>query len=507
MTERMSSADVAFLHRETRNAPQHIGGLAVFTPRPGGFDYDRLVRLLDERISLAPRYRQKVRMVPGHLAHPIWLDDPNFDITYHVRRSALPRPGTDAQLLEFCARIQSRLLDRSHPLWEMYLVEGLADGRVAIVTKTHEAMVGEHDGIDLAQVILDAAPEPRRTVEPIWMPEPEPSSLDLLRDAVFGVIRRPVGLADTVREAAHDVRVGTARLGAVTGGVATAARVVLRRRPDSPLHARLSEQRRLAVARTRLDDYRRVRDAFGGTVNDAVLATIAGALRGWLLSRAEPLRPATSIRALVPVSVTDPTERGAAPAASSAGHPSLSGHDRHPPQRTGQVRPLLVDLPVGEPDPVLRFAQLRYAMASHKASGRAVGADRIAELSGFAPPTLHALGARAAGGLTRRMFSLVITNVPGPQLPLYAAGSRMTEMFPFLPLATGQAVSIALTSYDGGVFYGVNGDRDAVRDVTTIAELIEESLVELLAAVDSGAAVSAGGRRPPRNESRRTDRP
>ena len=143
MTERMTSADVAFLHRETRTAPQHVGGLAVFAPRPGGFEYDRLVRLLEERISLAPRYRQKVRMVPGHLANPLWLDDPGFDITYHVRRSALPRPGTDAQLLEFCARIQSRLLDRSRPLWEMYLVEGLADGRVAVVTKTHEAMVDE----------------------------------------------------------------------------------------------------------------------------------------------------------------------------------------------------------------------------------------------------------------------------------------------------------------------------------------------------------------------------
>ena len=165
MNERVAAADVAFLHRETRVSPQHVGGIAVLTPPAGGFDYDRLVRLIEERISLAPRYRQKVRAVPGHLANPLWVEDPNFDITYHVRRSALPRPGTDAQLLEFCARIQSRLLDRSRPLWEMYLVEGLAEGRVAIVTKTHEAMVGEGDGVDLASVILDAAPEPRRTVE------------------------------------------------------------------------------------------------------------------------------------------------------------------------------------------------------------------------------------------------------------------------------------------------------------------------------------------------------
>src|SRR5437762_108854 len=198
MTERMTSADVAFLHRETGNAPQHVGGLAIFAPRPGGFEYDRLVRLLEERISLAPRYRQKVRMVPAHLANPLWVDDPAFDITYHVRRSALPRPGTDAQLLEFCARIQSRLLDRSRPLWEMYLVEGLSDGRVAVVTKTHEAMVDERLGVDLMHVILDAAPEPRRTVEAIWMPGPEPSSMDLVRDAMLDVARRPTVLADTM---------------------------------------------------------------------------------------------------------------------------------------------------------------------------------------------------------------------------------------------------------------------------------------------------------------------
>lgn len=484
MTERMSAADVAFLHRERRTTPQHVGGLAVFASPPAGFDYDRLVRLLEERISLAPRYRQKVRTVPGHLANPMWVDDPTFDITYHVRRSAMPRPGTDQQLLDFCARIQSRRLDRSRPLWEMYLVEGLSEGRVAIVTKTHEAMVGDKDGIDLAQVIFDAAPAPRRTVEALWMPGPEPSTLELLRDAVAGVVRRPIALTDTARAAIRDVGTIAARATSLVGGVVTAGQAVLRRPNTSALHVELSEQRRLSIARTRLEHYRRVRDAFGGTVNDAMLAVVAGALRGWLLSRAEPMRPATSVRALVPVSVIDHDHR------AGSARPNL-------------VRPLLVDLPVGEPDPVLRLAQLRYAMASHKASGRAVGADTLSALSGFAPPTLHALGARAASGLTRRMFSLVITNVPGPQVPLYAAGVRMTEMFPILPLAEGQAMSIALTSYDGGVYYGINGDRDAMRDVKLVAELIEESLGELVDAAGSASALAAAAgasaprRRPP----------
>jgi WS/DGAT/MGAT family acyltransferase len=499
MSERMTSADVAFLHRETRTAPQHVGGLAIFAPRPGGFEYDRLVRLLEERISLAPRYRQKVRMVPAHLAHPLWVDDPTFDITYHVRRSALPRPGSDEQLLEFCARIQSRMLDRSRPLWEMYLVEGLSDGRVAVVTKTHEAMVDERLGVDLMHVILDAAPEPRRTVEALWMPAPEPSSVDLLRDALIDVARRPTLLVDTMREAVRDVRSTAAKVGSLTGGVASLAHAVVQRPKASPLSAELSEQRRISIARTRLDDYRRVRAAFGGTVNDVVLAVISGALRGWLLSRAESLRPATTVRALLPMSVADPADLGGAGAAAARSrgveHPALQR--RGPGVLAARVRPLLVDLPVGEGDPVLRLAQLRYAMASHAASGRAVGADRIAELAGFAPPTLHALGARATAGLTRRMFNLVVTNVPGPQLPLYASGARMTEMFPILPLAPGQAMSIALSSYDGGMFYGLNGDRDAVPDLNTVAELIEESLAELVAAAGSGPVLGARRRTDP----------
>ena len=474
MSERMSASDVAFLRRETRTMPQHVGGLAVFAPPPSGFDYDRLVRLLEERISLAPRYRQKVRAVPGHLANPVWVDDPRFDITYHVRRSALPRPGRDEQLLEFCARIQSRLLDRGRPLWEMYLVEGVSEGRIAIITKTHEALVNERDGIDLAQVILDASPQPRRTVQPIWMPGPEPGPLDLIRDAAVEVVRRPLALTDTARGAARDLHATAVRFGSVAGGLASLGGALLHTAPASALQAAPSEQRRIAIARTQLGDYRRIRAHFGGAVNDVVLAVVAGALRGWLLSRAEQLRPASSVRALVPVSVSDPDSEGSAEATGP-----------------GRVRPLLVDLPVGEPDPVLRLAQLRYAMASHKASGRAVGADTLAALGGFAPPTLHALGARAAHELTRRMFSLVVTNVPGPQWPLYAAGARLSEMFPILPLGAGQALSIGLTSYDGGVYFGINGDRDAVHDIRLLADLIEESLAELCRAAD-GQATARG---------------
>jgi diacylglycerol O-acyltransferase / wax synthase len=472
MSERLSSADVSFFYLEGRTTPQHVGGIAVFTPPADGFDYDRLVRLLEERISLVPRYRQKVRAIPAHLANPVWVDDPNFDITYHVRRSALPRPGTQAQLLEFCARIQSRLLDRSRPLWEMYLVEGLADGQVAVVTKTHHAMVDGVRAIDIGQVILDSSPEPLRTVEALWMPEPEPSATGLLLEALAGFAHRPAAVADAVRLGIKDLRASTDKVTSVAGTAVSTALALVRRAPSSPLTVKLGQQRRIAVARTRLDDYRLVRQAHGGTVNEVALATVAGALRGWLLQRGEAVAPSLVVRALVPVSVSD--DDGA-----------------------GQVTPLLVDLPVGEPSPLHRLAMIGTAMAEHQRSGRSVSADALVALSGFAPPTLHGLGARAAKGLTRRMFSLVVTNVPGPQLSLYAAGARMTEMFPILPLGPGQGVSIGITSYDGGVFYGVNGDRDAMPDVDVLAALIEQSLAELVdtnPVVGTRSGVTALGR-------------
>lgn len=457
MTERMSATDVSFLYLEGRTTPQHVGGIAVFETPPEGFDYDRLVQLLDERISLVPRYRQKVRAIPGHLANPVWVDDPTFDITYHVRRSALPRPGTDAQLVEFAARIQSRPLDRNRPLWEMYLLEGLAGDRLAVITKTHSAMIDGVGTVDIAQVILDESPQPRRTVEAVWMPEPEPSGTALMAEAISDALRRPTAVVDTARLGVKDARALARRLGSGAAGVVTAAASLVRHTSPAPLTTSIGEQRRIAIARTRLDDYRHVRRAHGGTVNDVVLTTVAGALRRWLRSRDHPLDAGATVRILAPVSVAD------------------SG-DVYDSRVTG----LLVDLPVGEGDPIRRLAQVRAATASHLASGRAVAADALVEFSGFGPPTLHALGARAAHSLTRRLFSVVVTNVPGPQVPLYAAGARMLEMYPIVPLTSRQPLSIGLTSYDGGVYYGLNGDRDAMPDLRLLAEFVEQSLAELV---------------------------
>lgn len=461
MADRLNPLDVSFLYLEGRTTPMHVGGLAVFEPPSEGFDYDKFVSLIERRISLVPRYRQKVRTVPGRLANPVWVDDGDFDLGYHVRRSALPRPGSDKQLRELVARVQSRALDRNRPLWEMYLVEGLAGGRFAVIQKTHHAMVDGISAVDIGQVILDTTPVPPEVPEDLWMPRPEPGSASLVIDAVTDLIRRPTAVADTVRIGVADARNVASQVTAAVHGVLSSARVVARPAPHSPLNGQTGSQRRFAVARTELEDYRKVRKHRGGTVNDVVLATVAGAVRGWLLSRGEPVKPSTTVRALVPVSV-----RG----------------DSDSDQPGNQVSSYLVDLPVGEPNPMVRLSQVGYAMKAHKESGQSVGAEALAALSGFAPPTLHALGARAANSFTRRLFNVVITNVPGPQFPLYASGAEMLEMFPVIPLAAGQAVSIGLTSYNGGVFFGLNADRDAMHDVEVLASLIEESLAELVAA-------------------------
>lgn len=464
MSDRLSPLDVSFLYLETATTAMHVGGVAVFAPpaEDAPFDYDALRDLVARRITLVPRYRQKVRSVPGHLANPVWVDDEDFDLSYHVRRSALPRPGSPDQLRELVGRVQSRQLDRSRPLWEIYLVEGLADGRFAIITKTHHAMVDGISAIDIGTLILDPAPTPRDVPDDGWVPRREPSGLDLLAGAVRDNLRRPTQVLETLRGEVADVRaVGQRVLGTVTG-LAAAARTSLRPAPDSPLNARIGEQRRFAMAVTALDDYKRVRKAHGGTVNDVVLATVAGALRVWLLTRGESVTPATSVRAMVPVSVRSGDQAG-----------TLGN----------RVSAMFVDLPVGEPNPTVRLHQISYAMKGHKESGQSVGADALVALSGFAPPTIHSAAARLASTLSRRLFNVVVTNVPGPQFPLYAAGARMLECYPVVPLSKGQAVSIGLTSYDGGVYYGLNADRDAMPDADVLAQCIEEALGELVETV------------------------
>jgi WS/DGAT/MGAT family acyltransferase len=464
MADRLSALDAAFLYLEDATTPMHVGGVVVLRRPKSGFDYDRLVALIEQRLSLVPRYRQKVIHVPGRLARPVWSDDPDFDITYHVRRSALPKPGSDAQLHDLVARLMSRPLDHSRPLWETYLVEGLARNRLAVITKTHQAVVDGIGAIEIGQVMLDVSPSARTPVQNLWMPTPAPSPAQLVLDAVAEVVQRPGELVENTRSAVLDTVATVRKLAGAVGGVVSALRTAVRPAPVSPLNVRISPQRRFAVARTKLDDYRAVRRAHGGTVNDVVLAALSGALRTWLLSRGEVVTASTTIRAMAPLSVRD----GDGPANGPVGN---------------RVSAFLVDLPVGEPNPVVRLHHVSHAMRAHHESGQSVAADALVRVSGFAPPTLHALGARAASSFSRRIFNVIVTNVPGPQVPLYAAGARMVEMFPVVPLAKNQALSIGVTSYDGGVYYGLNADRDAMSDVDVLASMVEESVEELVGTV------------------------
>ncbi|OLR90411.1 WS/DGAT/MGAT family O-acyltransferase [Actinokineospora bangkokensis] len=467
MPDRLSALDASFLYLEDPVTPMHVGGVAVFRRPRSGFGYPELVSLVEQRLALVPRYRQRVVGVPGHLARPVWVDDRGFDINYHVRRSALPRPGSDEQLFDLVGRLLARPLDQSRPLWEMYLVEGLAGGHVALVTKTHQALVDGVRTIDFGQVILDAAPHaPQEAGEEPWLPRREPGAARLLVDAVADTVRRPAELVENGRAALADALAATQRVTGVVEALVSAIGIAARPAPPGPLNATVGRARLFAVARARLSDLRDVRALHGGTVNDVILTVIAGALRSWLLSRGEQVTSSTVVRALVPLAVRDEVADGTVP--------GMLGN---------QVTPQLVDLPVGEPNPFVRLHHVSHELRAHNDSVRSVAASALLRVGGFAPPTLHSLGARAAASFSQRIYNLVITNVPGPQIPLYAGTARMTEMFPVMPLNKHQALAIGVTSYDGGVYFGLTGDRTAMSDVDLLARMLEESVEELLTTV------------------------
>ncbi|WP_243792215.1 wax ester/triacylglycerol synthase family O-acyltransferase [Saccharopolyspora gloriosae] len=472
MPDRLSALDASFLYLEDHTTPMHVGGVAVFRRPRAGFEYDNVLAMIDRRLALVPRYRQKVRQVPGKLARPVWVDDQDFDITYHVRRSALPKPGKDEQLHDLVARLMSRKLDPARPLWELYLVEGLSRSRVAVITKTHQAMVDGIGALDIGQVIFDMAAAPDGPeVEDLWMPRPEPSGAQLVLEAATEAVQRPGAVVENARSALGDATATVRKVTGALGGLATAVRAAALPTPGGPLNGPTSTQRRFAVAQARLDDFRAIRQAHGGTVNDVVLAVVAGALRSWLLSRGEVVSGSTTLRAMVPVSV-------------SGGDVAEGESAAAPAPTTNRVAAYLVDLPVGESSPVLRLHHISHALRAHAESGRSVAAEALVGVSGFAPPTLHALGARVANGFSDRLFNVLVTNVPGPQVPLYAAGAKMTEMFPVVPLAKNQSLAIGVTSYDGGVYFGLNGDRDAMSDVDVLAAMIGESVEEMIGTVD-----------------------
>ncbi len=462
MVTRLSPSDAAFYQREDTATPMYVGSLSILRRPRGGLSYEALLETVERRLPQIPRYRQKVREVTLGIARPVWIDDPDFDITYHVRRSALPSPGTDAQLHDLVSRLAGRPLDRTRPLWEMYIIEGLERNRLALFIKSHQALINGMTALEIGHVIADRTRRPADVGEDIWLPAREPSDGRLIVEAVGDWLARPGQELRALRATVADIATNSGELAQLARRAThIASRVARRSAPDSPLNTTVSRHRRFTVAAAPLSDFRRLRARYDCDVNDVVLTVITGALRNWLLSRGEPVSSSLNVRAMAPTSVyPDPD--------------FTSG----PGQAISEVAPFLIDLPVGESNPVVRLSQVAHATESYSAVTSLVDARTIVTLSGFPPPTLHAMGTRVATQYPPRQFNLLINNVPGPQAQMYIAGAKLLETYSVPPLLHDQVLAIGVTSYCGMVYFGINADRDAMSDVEVFPELLGESLAE-----------------------------
>ena len=461
--DRLSPLDASFLHVEDDVSHMHIGSVAVFEgPQPPFAD---LVDMVESKLDLVPRYRQRVRFVPLELGRPVWVDDEHFNLEYHLRHTALPKPGGETELRRLVGRVMSQQLDRARPLWEIWVVEGLEDGRWAMVAKTHHALVDGVSGTDLLAVIMDQsanAERPARLRE--WTPQPAPSSLQLMADSLENVVRSPYEQMRALRAQTRMVRRVLAYAMEVVGGLVALGGLV-RPTPVSSLNGPLGPHRRYAWASTSVEDIKRVRKAFGGTFNDVVLASITNGFRELLLSRDEDVERV--VRTLVPVSVRPRDASGKA-----IGDGTFEN----------RVSAMFAELPVDIEDPALRLHVISEQMKDLKESRQAVAGEALTSMSGFAPPMLLALGMRLATRAAQRNVNTVTTNVPGPQFPLYAAGRRMLRAFPYVPLAGQVRLGVAIFSYDGEVNFGITGDYDTTEDIDVLAGGIEDGMTQMLKA-------------------------
>jgi len=439
----------------------HIGSVTIFEgPVPA---HEKLVEAIASKMSLAPRCRHVVRFVPLDLGRPVWVDDPHFNLEYHVRHTALPAPGGEAQLRKLVGRLMSQQLDRAKPLWEIWMVEGLEDGHWAIVSKVHHAMADGISGTDLLSVIMDASPNPQVDQPEVWEPAPSPSRVRLAVGAVSALAASPYEQLRAIRAAARVPRHAAAQAADVVRGL-TAMAGVLAPPQSSTLNGPVSPHRRYAWASSTVDDVKRVRKGVGGTFNDVVLAAITRGFRDLLLSRGESVDRV--VRTMVPVSVRPRDASGMA-----VGDGTMAN----------KVSAMFADLPVGEDDPVERLRLVSVQMAGLKESKQALAGEALTSLSGFAPPALLALGGRLFTRVRQRSVNTGTTNVPGPQMPLYAVGRRMLKAFPYVPVFGNVRITVAIFSYDGQVTFGITGDYDTAPDIDVLARGIEDGMTELLA--------------------------
>ncbi len=453
----LSAQDAAFLNVEDEVSHMHIGSVGIFEGPPPS--REELLPAVAGKLHLVPRYRQKVRFPPLHVGPPVWIDDTHFNLDYHVRRTALASPGGEAELRALVGRVMSQQLDRTKPLWEMWVAEGLGSGRWGLISKTHHCMVDGVAATDLLSVLLDAERAPARDTSPTWHPAPEPSRVALTTQPLVRRLTSPMQLVSAAGEAVRGPR-QAAELALQTAQGTLTMRSLLRLTPKTSLNGSIGPHRRWDWASCRLSDVKIVREGLGGTINDVVLAAISRGFRDLLVERGEdPSR--LIVRSLVPVSVRRPQDRGT---------------------YNNRVSAMYAELPVGIEDPVKRLDSVRTQMEGLKRSHEAVAGEVLVSLSGFAPALLLALGTRLAFRLPQRSLNTVTTNVPGPQHPLYLTGRRMLEAIPYVPLAGQVRVGVAIFSYDGSLKFGVTGDYDTAPDVRVLCEGIEAGMEELLAA-------------------------
>jgi WS/DGAT/MGAT family acyltransferase len=478
--DRLTAVDAAFLAQEGPNAHMHIGAVALFEgPAPAYEDFTNHIR---GRLHLVPRYRQKLAIPPFETGRPLWVDDATFNLEYHVRHTALPAPGTEEQLRALAARIHSQRLDRAKPLWELWLVQGLEDGRFALISKTHHAVVDGIAGVDLATVIFDFSPVPPPVPhegEP-WSPQREPSGAQLAARGLVGLVRTPLALAGRAAGAVTRPQATLETAREAVEGVAEVAWAGLNPAPASPLNVPIGPHRRVAFVRCELADFKRVKDTLGGTVNDVVLTVVAGGLRRWLQTRGVRVE-GLELRGLVPVSTRTKDE------AHQAGN---------------RLTVMRGPLPVYIEDPVARLKVVRRAMDGLKESKQAVGAEVLTSLEQFAPPTILAQASRL--NFSTRLFNLLVTNVPGPQMPLYVLGRELQDLYPVAFLPRDHALAVAIMSYNGRLDFGLLADYDAVPDLDELAEHFAASRDEIVAAAQAHGNGGGSSRRAAKRAPRAT---
>ncbi|MEY2425591.1 MAG: diacylglycerol O-acyltransferase / wax synthase [Actinomycetota bacterium] len=465
--QRLTGLDATFLYLETPTTHMHVASTAVFDPRdvPEGYTFDRVKEMVANRLPLLPPFRRRLITVPFQLHHPLWIEDPDFDIDYHVRRAALPSPGGQAELAEFAADVMSRPLDRSRPLWEMYVVEGLEDGYIGTVTKTHHAAIDGVSGAELTANLLDLSPEIMELdpADDTWTPDRIPSDTELVGFALQSLARQPLAALKAVRrttEVALNVRRRNREPDVSPPPAPFSA-------PNTSINASIGPRRKFAFTQMSLDDVKHVKNALGGTVNDIVLALCSGALRRFFDDKGE--YPEGSLVGMVPISVRSDDDAGA---------------------MGNRVSSMLVSLASDVDDPLERLATIREATKNAKEQDKAIGADTLTNWAEFAAPAVAARAARLYSNMKiadrhRPLFNVTISNVPGPPFPLYSAGARMVAMYPMGPIMDGGALNMTVMSYMDTMNFGLVACADTIPNVADIARHLDDALDELLKLANS----------------------